>query len=513
MRPLPQPIQTYLARHMDARHQAAFLMTDAEGRVSAWGGMLEAYPLGSLSPGVRAEDHLLALIGYFPFAGDPVELPGVELAPGSVADVHLFSAAPDQVCVLLLDTTEPNRMRQALLQRVNDLNLLRTAQHKIDATTGAMFAAMGILALEQKPDGHLAYLGDRPAWYLTLCRHLNIAPEAASFVDRLAFVQHFLMDAEAFWDRQETGIFKSGPWQEEGLPADYYLEASALCLHGRRVLLIDRAKMSLTEKKQLLQTGREHRLAHHKLLKDIEKKEILLHCIVHDLSGPLGGIQAGLALLNAEKFSNEGRAFLDLCLKQSNKLAMFIREILDAFSAEVQPFDPAALDPAHAPDVYDTAAYVLTSLTPLAILHGVQLQFAPDVDPEAGWRAVGLRPKLERIFFNLLENAIWHSPSNGRITIVLKREPGGIYVAITDEGKGVQAHHVPNLFQKFSKGEHKTGKVGLGLYFCRITVEQWGGTIGYHPQEAGGSVFWFRLPGAGALVEDSAKKPHPADPE
>jgi len=36
--------------------------------------------------------------------------------------------------------------------------------------------------------------------------------------------------------------------------------------------------------------------------------------------------------------------------------------------------------------------------------------------------------------------------------------------------------------------------VGLGLYFCRITIEGWGGAIGYHPSPLGGACFWFRLP-------------------
>ncbi|MBL8189741.1 MAG: sensor histidine kinase, partial [Acidobacteria bacterium] len=38
------------------------------------------------------------------------------------------------------------------------------------------------------------------------------------------------------------------------------------------------------------------------------------------------------------------------------------------------------------------------------------------------------------------------------------------------------------------------GKIGLGLYFCRITVEHWKGEIGHAPRETGGTRFWFRLP-------------------
>nr|MDJ0773505.1 ATP-binding protein [Mastigocoleus sp. MO_167.B18] len=51
-----------------------------------------------------------------------------------------------------------------------------------------------------------------------------------------------------------------------------------------------------------------------------------------------------------------------------------------------------------------------------------------------------------------------------------------------------------SLFKKFYQGKDKSGKSGLGLYFCRITIERWGGKIGYSPRPQGGSCFWFRLP-------------------
>ena len=53
---------------------------------------------------------------------------------------------------------------------------------------------------------------------------------------------------------------------------------------------------------------------------------------------------------------------------------------------------------------------------------------------------------------------------------------------------------VPRLFRKYAQGGGTNGQVGLGLYFCRITVEGWGGAVGYEPAPGGGARFWFRLP-------------------
>jgi signal transduction histidine kinase len=51
---------------------------------------------------------------------------------------------------------------------------------------------------------------------------------------------------------------------------------------------------------------------------------------------------------------------------------------------------------------------------------------------------------------------------------------------------------LPRLFQKLVH-DPRGGGSGLGLYFCRITVEQWGGGIGYEARATGGSSFWVRL--------------------
>ena len=63
-----------------------------------------------------------------------------------------------------------------------------------------------------------------------------------------------------------------------------------------------------------------------------------------------------------------------------------------------------------------------------------------------------------------------------------------------DQGPGVSSEVESSLFDKFSRDHRSGGKIGLGLYFCRVTVERWGGRIGYMPRAPVGSRFWFHLP-------------------
>ena len=65
------------------------------------------------------------------------------------------------------------------------------------------------------------------------------------------------------------------------------LQAKALLLGVRRVIAIFSPDLEFREQTKLLQTARNALLDHERLTREILKKEILLHCIVHDLSQPL----------------------------------------------------------------------------------------------------------------------------------------------------------------------------------------------------------------------------------
>jgi CheY-like chemotaxis protein len=110
---------------------------------------------------------------------------------------------------------------------------------------------------------------------------------------------------------------------------------------------------------------------------------------------------------------------------------------------------------------------------------------------------VGEESRLQRIFANLLENALRYSPAGSCVTLGAELDDGFCKAYVDDEGPGLPHDITPaQIFGLFSKGKGSTGKAGLGLYFCRITVERWGGTIGCASLLKKGSRFWFRLPQA-----------------
>src|SRR5262249_62275176 len=124
------------------------------------------------------------------------------------------------------------------------------------------------------------------------------------------------------------------------------------------------------------------------------------------------------------------------------------------------------------------------------------LQVPLVIDTMGDWWVVGAPARLERVIFTLLENAIRHSPVRAAVRVGITADAAGVVVTVDDEGPGVPPDLVGTMFEKFSQARANTGKVGLGLYFCRITIESWGGTLGYTPPATGGAQFWFRLPHA-----------------
>ena len=368
-----------------------------------------------------------------------------------------------------------------------------------NSITADIFAALNILVLERLDIGLFKVTGGVPNWLARFCqRKINTGKKIFIPQEEFPFLENFLIDAEEFWHSNNNTPLKSGFWiQQDLLGTEVYLEASAIIVKQRKVLLIELLEEAYREKQSFIQKARENQLNHQKLIKENQKKEILIHCLIHDIAGQLSGINCCLALLELENLTPKGRERLEAGRKQSIKQEMLLREILKAFSLEVNSQELFYTDPANAPDMLVVLQEVIELLAPTFALNKIRIQLAANINFNHNWKVVGDKSRLERVISNLLENAFRYSPPDSTVTINLQQDKHYILVTIDDEGSGVPPEITKNLFQKFSQGKDKSGKSGLGLYFCRITIERWGGKIGYSPGPEGGSCFWFRLPKVG----------------
>jgi signal transduction histidine kinase len=94
--------------------------------------------------------------------------------------------------------------------------------------------------------------------------------------------------------------------------------------------------------------------------------------------------------------------------------------------------------------------------------------------------------QIQRVLFNLIQNAIRHTPADGSVTVLAEPVGGGLEVEVADTGPGIPAAERERVFEAFRGGED--GGAGLGLAISRAIVEGHGGRIWLEPGDSGARV-------------------------
>lgn len=115
---------------------------------------------------------------------------------------------------------------------------------------------------------------------------------------------------------------------------------------------------------------------------------------------------------------------------------------------------------------------------------------------DAGARVRGDRVLLEQVLVNLVHNALQAMQDQPRhrrtIALACRRSEGGLRIGVADQGPGIPAEQLDQVFSPFFTT--KPDGLGLGLNICRSIVEAHGGAIGVENRPGGGATFSFTLP-------------------
>ncbi|MGC2508541.1 MAG: hypothetical protein WA369_17940, partial [Candidatus Acidiferrales bacterium] len=146
-----------------------------------------------------------------------------------------------------------------------------------------LLQSMGYALCEDRAGRRFALLYDPPPWFHEVWGH-QTAGNLLTLVDRSPFLDAFLCEAKEHWNSDAETPLASGLWVEQVAGGrEIPLEARAWRIDGKRILSIHSPRENFEEQSRVLQTARDSLLVHERLLKEIQKKEILLHCIIHDL--------------------------------------------------------------------------------------------------------------------------------------------------------------------------------------------------------------------------------------
>lgn len=222
---------------------------------------------------------------------------------------------------------------------------------------------------------------------------------------------------------------------------------------------------------------------------EVQRRNVVAD-IAHELRTPLTVVQGNLeALLDGVYELNlENVAAIH---RQSTLLSRLVADLRDLALADAgqlrlewQPVDLPAL-----------IAQVDEGLQTQVQEKGVALQ----VDlPEAFPRTRGDEQRLKQVLFNLISNALRHTPAGGTITTIGEVKEDRVVIRVRDTGHGIPPQDLPHIFDRFYRADRAraraTGGSGLGLTISKRIVEAHGGQIWAQSWPGAGSTFAFSLP-------------------
>lgn len=214
----------------------------------------------------------------------------------------------------------------------------------------------------------------------------------------------------------------------------------------------------------------------------------------HELRTPLTQIHTRAQLLRRSLADQpELAAEADRLVAGTRLMGDIVEDLLSAAQLESdqparQPVDLAAI-----------ARAAVDAEMPRAQSQLVDLEVTVDAGPHV---INGSATALRRVLNSLLDNALGHTQSGDEVSVTVRRDHNEVWLSVADTGSGFDPANGDQLFQRFARGQHGTGRrYGLGLALAQQVVQAHGGRI-----EAAGAV------GAGASFTIVVPARSPADP-
>ena len=217
--------------------------------------------------------------------------------------------------------------------------------------------------------------------------------------------------------------------------------------------------------------------------------------VSHELKTPIASIKGFIETLldGSDDDPVHQRRFLAIIARQADRLASIIEDLL-ALSRIEQSEGMGDL-PRERVRIADVLAAVTTDCQPRAGDRSIRLDVscAPEIEAQVN------APLLEQALINLVDNAIKYSDPGRTIWITVSTEAAAAHtlIRVRDEGCGIEAEHLPRLFERFYRVDkarsRKAGGTGLGLSIVKHIVQAHGGTVAVESEPGVGSTFTIQL--------------------
>ena len=187
------------------------------------------------------------------------------------------------------------------------------------------------------------------------------------------------------------------------------------------------------------------------------RRELLSH-VSHDLRTPLASLQGYLETWLLQDENQRQPELVDIALRNAKQLNLLVDQLFELAQLEGGEIKLNC----EAIALAELASDVVQRLSLKARHQGVELS----VNVLDGAQVNGDIAKLERVLVNLVDNAIRHTPSGGRVELEVKAEADSVAVAVKDNGTGIADTEVERIFEprfRASNSQGPGGHAGLGL--------------------------------------------------
>lgn len=410
-----------------------------------------------------------------------------------------FEPIGDKVIILMEDVTEIMILKQSLVQRANEAELLLSALTASEDYNKKIISSMGDALFVTTSSGRIKTI-NRAAQRLfeyseddLVGKPISLIIADQNFLFRAS--QQNLLSSEFLTDVEVICHTKTGrelivefscsviQTTSKGFPAFVYI--------GR----------DITVRKQV-EAEMNKALAKEKELNDLKSRFISMTS--HEFRSPLSSILMSVELLDnfSEQWSDEKKnRYLQRIKQCTINMTNLLEDILIIGRAEAGKIDLK-------PNWLDFIEFCQDIVEEIQLIAGseytIQLAYPDKLKEKKLWLDEKM---LRHILTNLLTNAIKYSPGGGKINFEIAVQEKTLILMIQDQGIGIPPADQEHLFECFHRAKNvgNISGTGLGLSIVKKSVDLHGGNISFASEVGKGTTFWVNLPFSVNPLKSSAR--------
>ncbi len=230
-------------------------------------------------------------------------------------------------------------------------------------------------------------------------------------------------------------------------------------------------------------------------LKSVDRlRQELIANVSHDLRTPLAIMQGYVETLQMKQDEitpEQRKKYLQTIMNSSERLSHLIAQLFEYSKLEADQIVPEK-EPFL---LQELCQDIVFKYQVLAKEKAITLDWQASRDLPMVFADIGL---VERVLQNLLDNALKHTPANGKVSVLLENSEKGVRVSVADSGPGIPVEQQAHIFERYRQLENKktsrSAGSGLGLAIVKKILEIHQSTIQVRNREQSGAEFFFQLP-------------------